>query len=100
MTPTIDGFDPEVLRVAQAAADRNRECAELHTQVRELEVELAIMTTRLDERLAQITRLESQLLIASMRDGQQVSIIEQINRLTDSYHESVHAEAGQSLTRQ
>jgi chromosome segregation ATPase len=88
--PRIE-YDQEVLDLAQSAANVRRERDNLRVEVQSLKTDLAVVAAQLDERDAQINRLESQLLIATMRNGQQVSIIEQINRLTETYHESIHA---------
>jgi len=93
-------YDQEVLDVAQAAANVKKERDDLKREVETLKAEAAIRNTRLEERDAQIDRMTSQLLLATMRNGQQISIIEQIEALTRTYHESVHAEAGENLTRQ
>ncbi len=94
----IDNLDPEVIKVAQAAADVKHERDALRQELAQTKSELAIANTRLQERDDQIKRLESQLLIAVMRNGQQVAIIEQINKLTDAYHESVHADGEDGAT--
>ena len=91
-------YDQEVLDVAQAAANVKKERDNLATAVEQFKASEAILLTRLEERDAQIDRLQSQLLIASMRNGQQVSIIEQIQHLTQSYENSVHA-AGNGADR-
>ena len=97
--PKIE-YDQEVLDVAQAAANVKKERDELIRQVQILTAESAIKDARLQERDAQIDRLNSQLLIATMRNGQQVSIIEHIEALTKTWHNSVEASAEESLTRQ
>lgn len=96
---SLDNLDPDVIRVAQAAADVKRERDSLRLEVQQLQSTLAIANTRLEERDEQIRRIEAQLLIAAMRNGQQVSIIEQINKLTYSYHESVHADVDAQASR-
>ena len=47
-----------------------------------------------------IDGLQSQLVLSVARNGQQLGIIEQIGKLTEAYHSSVHADDDQSLTRQ
>lgn len=84
-------YDQEVLDMAQAVANVRKERDALAKEIEVLKADAAIMNTRLSERQDQINRLENQLLIATMRNGQQVSIIEQINHLTASYENSVHA---------
>ena len=84
-------YDQEVLDVAQAAANVKKERDNLAAAVEQFKASEAILLTRLEERDAQIDRLQSQLLIATMRNGQQVSIIEQIQRLTATYEDSIHA---------
>jgi uncharacterized coiled-coil DUF342 family protein len=92
-------YDQEVLDMAQAAANVRNERDTLRKEVEILKAESAILNARLGERQDQINRLENQLLIATMRNGQQVSIIEQIQRLTGSYEDSVHA-AGNNAARE
>jgi uncharacterized coiled-coil DUF342 family protein len=91
-------YDQEVLDLAQAAANVKKERDDLKKEVEVLKAEASILNTRLGERQDQINRLENQLLIATMRNGQQVSIIEQIQHLTQSYENSVHA-AGNGADR-
>jgi uncharacterized coiled-coil DUF342 family protein len=92
-------YDQEVLDMAQAAVNVRNERDALRKEVQVLTAEAALLNARLGERQDQINRLESQLLIATMRNGQQVSIIEQINKLTETYHESVHAAVDESQPR-
>jgi uncharacterized coiled-coil DUF342 family protein len=87
-------YDQEVLDCAQAAANVKKERDALTKEVEVLKADAAVLNARLGEKQDQINRLENQLLIATMRNGQQVSIIEQINHLTASYENSVHAAAG------
>jgi hypothetical protein len=97
--PKIE-YDQEVLDMAQAAANVRNERDALRKEVEVLKAEAALLTARLGERHDQINRLESQLLIATMRNGQQVSIIEQIEALAKTWHGSVEASSEESLTRQ
>jgi hypothetical protein len=84
-------YDQEVLDMAQGMANVRKERDMLAKEVEVLKADAAIATARLGEKQDQINRLENQLLIATMRNGQQVSIIEQIRHLTDTYEDSVHA---------
>lgn len=93
-------YDQEVLDMAQAAANVRNERDALRREVQVLTAEATLLNARLGERQDQILRLESQLLIATMRNGQQVSIIEQIEALAKTWHNSVEASAEKSLTRQ
>ena len=95
----LSNLDPEVLKVAQAAADVKRERDSLRLELQQALTTLDLANTRLEERQAQIDRLQQQLLLAVARNGQQVGIIEQIGKLTEAFHESVHAEDGQGLAR-
>lgn len=98
--PDLD-YDKEVLDMAQAAANVRKHRDRLADEVAQLKADLALASAKLQERSDQIDRLQTQLLIAAMRNGQQVSIIEQIQKLTNSYDESVHAAGnGELETRQ
>jgi uncharacterized coiled-coil DUF342 family protein len=97
-------YDQEVLDMAQGMANVRKERDAFSKEVERLAAELSILNARLGERQDQINRLENQLLIATMRNGQQISIIEQIQKLATTYEDSVHSTAGNgadnSLTRQ
>ena len=88
--PTIDNIDPHVLQVMQGISDTQTERDELRKEVAKLKSELTIIYTKLEERDNQIHRTESKLLRAVMRNAQQISIIEQIQKLTETYEHSIH----------